>query len=52
MLDPGLHTSTVPVNGNGSYISADFTPTTAGTYLWTAMYSGDTNNKPVSDGVR
>ena len=36
------------VNGNGNYNSGNFTPTTAGTYLWTASYSGDTNNKPVS----
>ena len=25
-----------PVNGNGNYNSGNFTPTTAGTYLWTA----------------
>ena len=43
-----VFTSTVTVNGNGNYNSGNFTPTTAGTYLWTASYSGDTNNKPVS----
>jgi hypothetical protein len=37
--------ATVPVNsGNGTYGSGNFTPTTAGTYLFTASYSGDTNN--------
>ncbi len=30
--------------GNGSYASADFTPTEPGTYRWTATYSGDANN--------
>jgi hypothetical protein len=37
-------TSTVSVNGNGSYDSATFTPTTAGTYRWVATYSGDSAN--------
>jgi hypothetical protein len=37
-------TSTVNVSGNGSYASASFTPPGAGTYYWTASYSGDTNN--------
>ncbi|WP_166388832.1 choice-of-anchor A family protein [Catellatospora methionotrophica] len=39
-----VFTSTVPVSGNGSYPSAQFTPTQAGTYRWTAGYSGDANN--------
>jgi hypothetical protein len=37
-------TSTVTVNGNGSYPSSNFVPTSAGTYRWTASYSGDVNN--------
>jgi hypothetical protein len=41
-------TSTVSVSGNGSYTSAPFTPTVVGTYRWTAAYSGDANNSPVS----
>jgi hypothetical protein len=39
-----IFTSTVPVNGNGSYVSADFTPSLAGTYRWVAAYSGDVAN--------
>jgi Ice-binding-like/IPTL-CTERM motif len=39
-----IFTSTVPVSGNGTYPSASFTPTTAGTYRWIANYSGDANN--------
>ncbi len=39
-------TNTVPVNGNGSYQSAQFTTTAAGTYRWIAAYSGDANNAP------
>jgi Cu/Zn superoxide dismutase len=37
----------VAVNGNGDYNSGDFTPTAAGSYYWTASYSGDANNLPV-----
>ena len=36
--------SPVTVNGNGSYNSGNFTPTAVGTYYWTAVYSGDSNN--------
>jgi uncharacterized repeat protein (TIGR01451 family) len=32
------------VGGPGDYVSADFTPTSAGTYRWVAHYSGDVNN--------
>ena len=39
-----VFTSTVPVNGNGTYISADFMPSLVGTYLWIAAYSGDMAN--------
>jgi hypothetical protein len=41
---PPAFTSPVPVAGNGSYNSAPFLVTKAGTYLWVASYSGDPNN--------
>ncbi len=44
---PGV-TSTVPVNGNGGYVSGAFTPTAVGTYRWVASYSGDVNNTPAT----
>jgi hypothetical protein len=37
-------TSTLAVAGNGSYTSANFTPSVVGMYRWIATYSGDTNN--------
>ncbi|MFN0070502.1 MAG: hypothetical protein ACKVVP_03295 [Chloroflexota bacterium] len=37
----------VPVNGNGTYQSAGFTPTGIGTYRWKAAYSGDGTNPPI-----
>lgn len=43
-----LFTSTVPVNGNGTYVSGDFTPAAPGVYKWRASYSGDVNNLGVS----
>ena len=43
-----VFTSTVPVFDNGSYDSATYTPTAAGTYRWIASYSGDANNNNVS----
>ncbi len=43
-----VFTSTVAVSGNGSYPSATFTPTTAGTYRWRAAYGGDTNNAAIA----
>jgi hypothetical protein len=36
--------ATIPVAGNGNYPSGNFTPAAAGTYRWTASYSGDANN--------
>jgi hypothetical protein len=39
-----IFTSTVPVNGNGTYASGLFTPVLAGIYRWIANYSGDANN--------
>ena|GEM_PF-1475788 len=41
-----VFTSTVPVNGNGSYPSTSFTASQPGTYRWIASYSGDANNAP------
>jgi hypothetical protein len=40
----------VTVSGNASYLSGDFTPAAAGTYRWTAVYSGDANNDAASSG--
>jgi hypothetical protein len=34
------------VNGEGEYVSGEFTPETAGTYHWSAHYSGDGENPP------
>jgi hypothetical protein len=42
--------ATVAVSGNGSYGSGNFTPTAAGSYNWTASYSGDDDNDPASSG--
>src|SRR5207244_3802527 len=39
-----IFSSTVAVSGNGDYTSASFTANVAGTYRWTASYSGDANN--------
>src|SRR4029077_19663906 len=40
--------SPVTVSGNGSYNSGGFAPNAAGTYYWTATYSGDSNNLAAS----
>lgn len=45
---PAFTSAPVPVNGDGEYTSADFTPTAAGTYRWVAEYSGDASNEAVS----
>ena len=45
-------TTTDPVSGNGTYTATAPLPTTgtlAGTYTWTAHYSGDDNNKATDD---
>lgn len=39
-----VFTDTVDVTGPGDYTSGGFAPTTAGSYYWTASYSGDVNN--------
>ena len=41
-----VFTSIKPVNGSGTYTSAQFTPTAPGTYVFVATYSGDANNVP------
>jgi len=41
---PPAFTSTVAVNGVGSYDSGTFAPTRAGKYTWRAIYSGDVDN--------
>lgn len=44
-----IFTSTVPVNGDGNYLSSSFTPTTPGAYNWVVIYSGDgTHNSAVT----
>src|SRR5438270_708994 len=50
-----LYTDVVTVTGNGTYTTATGTnpggylPTVTGTYLWTASYSGDSNNSGATD---
>jgi len=41
--------STVTIGGNGKYSSSLFMPAAAGTYQFTASYSGDANNSPMSE---
>lgn len=40
-----VFTSTISVNGTGSYWSAPYTPPVGGQYKWRATYSGDFNNQ-------
>ncbi len=40
----GVLVATVPVSGDDTYLSGDYTPASAGTYHWVAAYSGDTPN--------
>ncbi|MGH9278986.1 MAG: beta strand repeat-containing protein, partial [Acidimicrobiales bacterium] len=44
-----VFTNMKTVTGNGQYTSDPFTPTLAGTYRWTAVYSGDANNVPLTN---
>lgn len=44
------NTSTRTVSGNGQYTSDFYTAVIPGTYRWTASYSGDSANKPSSEG--
>ena len=49
------YSQTDPVSGNGTYMASDTLPTTgtvAGTYTWSAAYSGDANNKVASETGR
>jgi hypothetical protein len=41
-----VFTDTVPVAGNGAYMSGSFVVTMDGDYMWQADYSGDANNLP------
>ncbi|MFL5874139.1 MAG: hypothetical protein ACJ75T_11810 [Solirubrobacterales bacterium] len=41
-----LDKSSVAVNGEGEYASDDFEPSAAGSYFWTARYTGDGTNEP------
>ena len=41
---PPAFTTTRVVSGNGTYVSAAYAPTTAGTYRWTVSYGGDGRN--------
>jgi len=43
---PAFTSASVPVAGNGSYGSGNFTPSGAGTYTFVASYSGDSSNTP------
>src|SRR5262249_59664950 len=49
-----VYTDTVTVSGNGTYDTSvgtnpgGYLPTVTGTYLWTASYSGDSNNNAAS----
>jgi Collagen triple helix repeat (20 copies)/Beta-propeller repeat len=45
-----IFTSVKTVIGNATYTSDAFTASTAGTYLWVASYSGDTNNPSAATG--
>jgi sugar lactone lactonase YvrE len=45
---PAFVSSSQHVRGPGNYSSGNFTPTAVGTYSWQALYSGDTNNPPVT----
>ncbi|MGZ5082176.1 MAG: ice-binding family protein, partial [Usitatibacter sp.] len=42
-----IATSTLPVAGNGNYVSGGFLTAIPGTYRWIANYSGDANNSPI-----
>ncbi|MCW2931796.1 MAG: hypothetical protein JWM19_2758 [Actinomycetia bacterium] len=45
------YTKTVPVSGDKSYATTNTVPANmAGTWKWTAMYSGDSHNKGASSG--
>lgn len=39
-----IFTWTMPVSGNGTYVSGTYTPTRPGAYRWVATYSGDADD--------
>jgi sugar lactone lactonase YvrE len=45
---PAFVSSSQTVSGDGAYPSPSFPPTSAGTYSWQALYSGDSNNSPIT----
>ncbi len=48
-----VDTETVTVNGDNTYTTpGGYTPTTTGTYVWSASYSGDSNNNGATDDGR
>jgi len=48
---PPVDDETVTVTGDDSYATTTgYTAAAAGTYQWTASYSGDTNNNPAASG--
>ena len=48
---PAVYTQSVNVSGPGTYnTSPGYSATTAGTYHWTAAYSGDGSDAPVTSG--
>ena len=47
LATPGVSGSGMVSAGTASY-STSWTPTTVGTYYWQAIYSGDSNNSPIT----
>ena len=46
--DPAFESDPVTVGGDGGFASPTFEPAAAGTYRWTAAYSGDQSNESAS----
>jgi hypothetical protein len=44
---PAFTSAAIAVHASGTYSSGSFTPTLAGTYRWTAAYTGDAQNAAV-----
>jgi hypothetical protein len=47
-----FHSTSAGIKANGDVESGEFTPTSTGTYYWTAKFSGDTNNVAVESGCK
>ena len=45
---PVFVSAAIPVSGNNTYASGNYTPTAAGTYRWIATYTGDANNNGIA----